>query len=302
MDKVIKKVNGWRGKSFTLVELLVVIGVLGILAGILFLSVAPAEQAKKGRDAQRKSDLSQIRLAVEKYYEDTKRYPVSTSDFMIQSGNWDRPWQPYMVKVPKDPLATNKPYAYIAASDGQSYQIYALLERKNDPQACTGGCGPNGDYSYGVTSPNIALAKIIVAPTPGPTAAPTPAPGGGPSPTPTPTPVLGTGPATYFISHSDTPQFMQLDLNPELPRVGQTQTMTVSVRDTSASQITSVTATLSTDTSSYQNPLTLSSGTNLNGQWSGSWVIQDSLNNVYQVRFNAVNQAGKTSSVSLPFK
>jgi len=51
--------------AFTLLELLIVIAIIGILAG-LFLTTYPAAQ-KRARDARRQSDIKQYQTAVEKY-------------------------------------------------------------------------------------------------------------------------------------------------------------------------------------------------------------------------------------------
>ena len=68
-----------RDKGFTLVELLVVIVIIGILAGIaipLFLS-----QRKKGVDAALKSDIKNVATAMETAYVDERTYPEALTDF-----------------------------------------------------------------------------------------------------------------------------------------------------------------------------------------------------------------------------
>jgi len=67
----IKKDNGRKG--FTLIELLVVIAIIGILSSIVFVNISEAR--KKARDAQRLSDLDQIRLALDMYHIDHGFYP-----------------------------------------------------------------------------------------------------------------------------------------------------------------------------------------------------------------------------------
>lgn len=52
-----------KERSFTLIELLVVIAIIGLLASIIIVVVNPAKE--KTRDAQRKTDINQIRLAME---------------------------------------------------------------------------------------------------------------------------------------------------------------------------------------------------------------------------------------------
>lgn len=176
--------------GFTLIELIVVIGVIAILSAMIIAILNPLEQFAKARDSQRKSDLSQIQKALEQYYQDTGSYPNPNASYEIiginsgvitwgtsNTANW-----PYMNVMPKDP-ENNRSYVYY--STGQSYWLYTALERgKQDPQACNNGnacsefgtppaanppsnpvfpssssCG-NGDPSvvcnYGVSSPNTS--------------------------------------------------------------------------------------------------------------------------------------------------
>jgi prepilin-type N-terminal cleavage/methylation domain-containing protein len=174
--------------GFTLIELITVIGILAILSSVVLAVVNPLEQFNKAQDSRRKSDLSQIQKALEVYYQDHQRYPymyidtddkntkISTTSTDRTYGDanavvdWGTDFRPYMDVLPIDPK-TNKSYAYWTDDTGQSYALFASLDRKNDPQACTGtmcsraqGVGPNAINiscgqdelcTYGVTSPNI---------------------------------------------------------------------------------------------------------------------------------------------------
>ena len=53
-----------KTKGFTLLELLIVIGILAILAGVVVLVLNPAELLRQARDSQRISDLSTMRSAI----------------------------------------------------------------------------------------------------------------------------------------------------------------------------------------------------------------------------------------------
>ena len=51
-------------KGFTLLELLIVIGILSILSTTVVLVINPAQLLKKARDAQRISDLNTVKTAI----------------------------------------------------------------------------------------------------------------------------------------------------------------------------------------------------------------------------------------------
>jgi type II secretory pathway pseudopilin PulG len=53
-----------RSKSFTLLELLIVIGILAVLSTALIMVIRPAEQFRKGRDSSRVSQLDSLRTAL----------------------------------------------------------------------------------------------------------------------------------------------------------------------------------------------------------------------------------------------
>lgn len=117
--------NGKAG--FTLIELLVVIAIIGILSSVVLASLNGAR--KKGRDARRISDLKQIQLALEMYYDsNSSEYPDATSSLETA----------YISKVPTDPQ-TAAAYSYdnltsagvacsVAGQVCSNYVIGATLE------------------------------------------------------------------------------------------------------------------------------------------------------------------------------
>lgn len=64
-----------RTKGFTLVELLLVIGLLGIFAGVTLLVIDPTKMRKKTRDAAKESTLIKLATAIQGYYAIEKAYP-----------------------------------------------------------------------------------------------------------------------------------------------------------------------------------------------------------------------------------
>ena len=59
--------------SFTLIELLIVVAIIGILAALIIVSVTSA--AAKARDIKRQEDLRNIQKALEMYYTSNGSYP-----------------------------------------------------------------------------------------------------------------------------------------------------------------------------------------------------------------------------------
>lgn len=65
-----------RSRAFTIIELLVVIAIIALLTGIIMTSLVGSKA--KARDAKRVSDLGNIQLALELYYDRCKEYSVGT--------------------------------------------------------------------------------------------------------------------------------------------------------------------------------------------------------------------------------
>lgn len=62
-------------KSFTLIELLVVIAIIGILVAMV--SYGYSQAKARARDARRKADIDTIKKALELYYQENQRYPIT---------------------------------------------------------------------------------------------------------------------------------------------------------------------------------------------------------------------------------
>ena len=64
-------------QGFTLIELLVVIAIIGLLSTLSVIALNSARS--KARDAKRISDVKQMQVALEMYYNDMGDYPVAAS-------------------------------------------------------------------------------------------------------------------------------------------------------------------------------------------------------------------------------
>lgn len=108
-------------KGFTLVEILIVVGIISALIAAPFFVYSTL--LKRSRDAQRKIDLEQIHLALERYYNRFNTYPDSSNlDLLVQEG--------FLNDMPTDPREGTSGYTYVYYyyTSTQLYRIEARLE------------------------------------------------------------------------------------------------------------------------------------------------------------------------------
>jgi hypothetical protein len=107
------------------------------------------------------------------------------------------------------------------------------------------------------------------------------------------------GRQTYSISTTHhSPDFYKAIIDPEDVKVGQSQTMTVYVKDEKA-PITEVTADIQTDKEIIKHPLKRISGTDKDGVWESSWLVHDTHDTTYVTIFKAKNSLGETGDARL---
>ncbi len=61
-------------KGFSLIELLVVISIIGVLAGVLLMNLVGVRE--RAADMKKKNDLIQLKKALRLYYNDNQAYPL----------------------------------------------------------------------------------------------------------------------------------------------------------------------------------------------------------------------------------
>ena len=118
-----------KQKGFTLIELMVVIAIIGILAGIVMVSLGGARA--NARDARRQSDIRQFNTAMELCYDDAT---CNSNQAYLQSASMPTAVGTYLTSVPTDPVSGNSSYTWINNSatgvdTDQDYCAYAILER-----------------------------------------------------------------------------------------------------------------------------------------------------------------------------
>lgn len=126
--------------GFTLIELLVVIAIIGVLASIVLASLNSAR--RKSRDARRITDVKQIQLALELYFDGQgNQYPLgsTTCNLTVAYGLEGLQTSGYIPQVPKDPLsgstdATAICYRYASGvpTGGSTRTVYHLSAQLED--------------------------------------------------------------------------------------------------------------------------------------------------------------------------
>lgn len=144
--------NAKRG--FTLIELLVVISIIGLLSSIVLVALNSART--KAYDAQRISNLNNIRMALEVYYAANGSYPISlpagnllttcagTIGLQVASPSLVIPGlsPTYIGAVPTDPQVNGNKccYYYQGTATDYKFMFYSCVANS---VACTGNPPPS---------------------------------------------------------------------------------------------------------------------------------------------------------------
>jgi prepilin-type N-terminal cleavage/methylation domain-containing protein len=116
-----------KRKGFTLVELLVVVAIIGLLSGMVVISIKNVKA--KARDSQRVSDVNTISTGLNMYHNDFNAYPVfdgyitgadGLSIALKNSGA--------VSALPIDPLNNGNYRYYYQSVDGEDFYLEYYLE------------------------------------------------------------------------------------------------------------------------------------------------------------------------------
>lgn len=118
-----------KNKGFTLIELLVVITIIALLTGFIMSSMSQSRM--RARDAKRISDISQIQLAIEQYFDRCQQYPTSIYNDSSNNcpTNTSIKLANFISKVPTDSAGSQYGYSQNSNLD---YVLHASLELTNE--------------------------------------------------------------------------------------------------------------------------------------------------------------------------
>jgi general secretion pathway protein G len=128
-----------RQAAFTLIELMVVIVIIAILAGVIVPNYLG--RAEKAEEVAVKYDMKVLSDALEFFKMDVGRYPESLEELYAQPSDADKWHGPYLKTPPRDPWGRD--YIYEPGSD--SLAPFTLKSYGRD--GVDGGTGEDKDYS-----------------------------------------------------------------------------------------------------------------------------------------------------------
>lgn len=188
-------------KSFTLIEILIIISLIILIAIITLITLNPKKQIEKSQDSKRKTELTQLQKTLEDWYNDKNCYP-RPSEICYDSPSADNTchicgnensspnFSPYLSSLPCDPQHPTKKYLYQVDNLDcpKMYWLYAKFSNEDDLLTLHTNCCPENDCNYNIsfTSPNASINTCQI-PILSPTQTPSPTLFSKPTKYPTPT-------------------------------------------------------------------------------------------------------------------
>ncbi len=118
--------------GFTLVELIIVMAIIGILAGVVLVNVGP--QREKARRTRAIADIKEMDTMLEIYHADNGDYPTSQQGLQALitepstppvPGNWQGPYMKNRRQPPLDPWGNEYVYVSPGQQNPDTFDLYS---------------------------------------------------------------------------------------------------------------------------------------------------------------------------------
>lgn len=123
-------------RGFSLVELMVVIVIIGLLAGTVTIGVRSYMIRSKQNIAR--TEISKICQALESYYLEYDRYPSNDEGLEVLAEPSEKFPEPLLERLPTDPW--KNPYSYLETGNSPPYEVASY-----GADGTEGGKGADGD-------------------------------------------------------------------------------------------------------------------------------------------------------------
>jgi general secretion pathway protein G len=141
------RVQRSRQSGFSLIELIVVVTIIGILAGVAIVNVRFAQ--RKAREGALRENLHQMRKAIDNFYADKQRYPSNLEELVPN----------YIRRIPPDPITGEKDWEEVV--DDPLAGGIDQPPAETDPQAMTqAGVSDVKSRAEGTTLDNVAYSDL----------------------------------------------------------------------------------------------------------------------------------------------
>ena len=134
----VERAGNHARRGFSLVELIVVMVILGMLAGLVAVRTRGYLISSKQNAA--KAEIANIVKAIETFYADQSRYPTTDEGIEILVQGTDTWPDGFLNKLPRDPW--KNPYEYVSPGSTEPYEVICLGADGRE-----GGEGENSDFT-----------------------------------------------------------------------------------------------------------------------------------------------------------
>lgn len=113
-----------RRSGFTLIEVMLVVVIIGILAGVAVVKFGG--KTDDARKARAKQDIANIGTALRMFELDMGEYPGSLGGLQQNPGGTKNWKGPYMEKLSKDPWQNEYQYQFPGSHSKETYDLYSM--------------------------------------------------------------------------------------------------------------------------------------------------------------------------------